>query len=468
MLAGRRIRVIIVTALCLGGALRPQALLAGQDSPGELSLFRIFLKDGSTVVSYGEFARVGDEVVLSMPLGADLKKPTLQLLTLPADSVDWPRTDEYSNSVRYQQYALSRGEEDFATLSNEIAGILNEIVLQTDPQRALELADQARRQLAAWPVAHFGYRAADVSDIIGLIDEAASKIGGGTGTRGVQLSFVAMPPPVAVVPVQGQLTVREQVRRLVSLADSHPRAGERIPLLRAALTLMDDPAYEGGGEAVDLRRAIEAQIRHETAVDQSYVRLATRLVGVAQRAAARAKVAEVERVLTSVTEEDARLGAKRPDAIRALRAELEAQLDGARDLRLRQDQWTLRRGVYRSYVDSISAHVAQLARSISHLEAIRQLAGPSPQRLKSLQQTLQGGANRLQAIVPPDGLRATHEVLIAAWRFAESAAATRQQAIISGDLPTAWQASSAAAGSLLFLTRAQREMRAALEPPKPK
>ena len=35
-----------------------------------VTLFRVFLNDGTAVVSYGEYARVGDRLVFSMPVGA--------------------------------------------------------------------------------------------------------------------------------------------------------------------------------------------------------------------------------------------------------------------------------------------------------------------------------------------------------------------------------------------------------------
>ena len=35
----------------------------------DATLFRVFLRDGASLVSYGEFARVGDQVVFSMPVG---------------------------------------------------------------------------------------------------------------------------------------------------------------------------------------------------------------------------------------------------------------------------------------------------------------------------------------------------------------------------------------------------------------
>src|SRR5262245_53581575 len=84
----------------------------------DATLFRLFLKDGSTVVSYGEFTRVEDRVVFSMPVGGSPGEPRLQVVWIPAASVDWTRTDRYSESARYQHYADTQGEEDFAVLNN--------------------------------------------------------------------------------------------------------------------------------------------------------------------------------------------------------------------------------------------------------------------------------------------------------------------------------------------------------------
>src|SRR5215472_19330105 len=35
----------------------------------DATLFRVFLRDGSTLVSYGEYARVADRVIVTLPLG---------------------------------------------------------------------------------------------------------------------------------------------------------------------------------------------------------------------------------------------------------------------------------------------------------------------------------------------------------------------------------------------------------------
>ena len=84
----------------------------------------------------------------------------------------------------------------------------------------------------------------------------------------------------------------------------------------------------------------------------------------------------------------------------------------------------------------------------------------------SLRARLAGGAERLSRVQTPDDLRTAHDLIVGAWRFAESALNGRYDAIQSGNFATAQEASSAAAGALLLLSRAQQEIRALLEPPQ--
>src|SRR5258708_32960583 len=96
----------------------------------DATLFRLFLKDGGTLVSYGEVARVGDRVIFSMPTGAGTPPP-LHLTSLSADRIDWPRTERYAQSARSGRYLETQAENDYTELSNQIAHTLNE-VSQTD------------------------------------------------------------------------------------------------------------------------------------------------------------------------------------------------------------------------------------------------------------------------------------------------------------------------------------------------
>ena len=62
-------------------------------------------------------------------------------------------------------------------------------------------------------------------------------------------------------------------------------------------------------------------------------------------------------------------------------------------------------------------------------------------------------------------LQQAHDLFIGAWRFAENAVNRRYEAADSGSVETAWEASSAAAGALSLLARAQEELQALLELP---
>lgn len=453
---------ILVVALA-GFALPPAARAAAPDA----MLFRLFLADGTSVVSYGEFARVDDRVIFSMVVGGSPEQPRLHAVTLPASVIDWRRTDRYASSARYQRYAQTRGEEDFLRLSNDVAAVLNEILLTKDRTRALEIAQQARATLAGWPREHYGYRQQDVRDIVAVVDEAISDLRAAAGTRSFDLALVAMAPDVEIEPLAGLPSPRELVDQVFRIAAVVERASERIALFQSALVLLNEagssiPAVDGSA----WRRSAEAQIRLENAVDAKYTQLARRFMTLATRAATRARIGDVERVLNRIPREDARLGRRRPEVVEALHASVQAQLDAARRLRLLRDQWTIRRSLYRDYQRSVGTQVLQLVKSQPALEAIRRLEGPAPGALLTLQSRLRGGAERLERMRPPVDLRATHDLLVGAWRFAENAARGRYEAVRSANVATAWEASSAAAGALLLLSRAQQEIRTLLEPPQ--
>jgi hypothetical protein len=114
----------------------------------------------------------------------------------------------------------------------------------------------------------------------------------------------------------------------------------------------------------------------------------------------------------------------------------------------------------------VGRQIRELAKAHASLEAIRRLEGPKLNALSALKSRLSGGADRLERLVIPAELRTTHDLLVGAWRFAETAVRSRDEAISTGTLSTAWEASSAAAGSLMLLSRAEQEIRTLLEPPR--
>src|SRR3954468_14751222 len=186
--------VLIVASLLM----HARAAHAGAGDDGA-TLFRLFLKDGGTLVSYGEIARVGDRVVFSMPTGAGTPPP-LHLTNLAADRIDWPRTERYATSARSGRYIETQAENDYIELSNQVAQTLNEVGQTSDTARRLDLVEQARRALVSWLPEHFNYREPDVRQLVTLLDAAIADLRN-QGTRAQNSTFafnlVAMssPPP---------------------------------------------------------------------------------------------------------------------------------------------------------------------------------------------------------------------------------------------------------------------------------
>src|SRR5438477_6531325 len=99
------------------------AFPAGATAADEATLLRVFLTDGTSLVSYGEPAKVGDRIVFSMPTGSG-PSPPLQLVDMPAARVDWDRTSRYAAAARATHYIQTQAESDYAALSNEVATTL--------------------------------------------------------------------------------------------------------------------------------------------------------------------------------------------------------------------------------------------------------------------------------------------------------------------------------------------------------
>jgi hypothetical protein len=430
------------------------------------TLFHIFLVDGTDVTSYGEYARVADDVVFSITVGGSGEEPRLQLVTLPSRNVDWVRTDRSNEAVRAAHYASTRGDEDFVQLTNEVARVLNDIATSSDRPRALALAQRAHEVLVQWPKDHYHYRDSEIREIQSIVDNAIANLRGQPATS-FDLSLVASAAELFGDPAPTLPTGKGQLTQLLRVADMTAHASDRVTLLQSALDVLDaNAASYTANEVSSLRNTISDRIEHEGDVDRRYGRMSQRLLNEASRAAASARIGDVERVLAKVAREDQKLGGERPETVQALRASIDAQLESARRLRLMRDQWIVRQSVYQQYQDRVGNQIAQLVRAQPQLESIRRLDGPSPRRVLTLKNRLAGGADRLERAQVPQEMRAAHELLVGAWRFAENAAAGRFEAVTTGNVTTAWMASSAAAGSMMLLSRAQDEIRTLLEIPK--
>ena len=444
------------------------ALIAAADAGAQTGLdavlYRIFLRDGATVVSYGEFARVAGRVVFSIPISTATNPPTLQLVSLPDGAIDWTRTDQYAEAARAQRYADTRGEQDFAALSNEVARTLNDVAHTEDPARRLALADQARRVLAEWPSRNYGYRARDVAQLSALLDEVVSELRVAAGQSRFDLALVAttMPPPP--MPLMAPPSFRESIEQAFTAARLTPDAGERVSLLKAIEgALAASPADAGWSSA--LRARASADLVAETKTDRAYQDLASRVLATAQQRLQRADVKGIESLVQQVLRADDRLGRKRPESTAALLATLDARIDNARRLRLARDAWSLQFEAVRQYQRRIRNSMNQLLGARSWLEQIRQLAGPSPGSLPRYEQRTASASRELALVKPPAALEGVHGMLTSAFQMAVRAAQARARAASGNDMRVAWEASSAAAGALLLMDRAREEMQRLSTPP---
>jgi hypothetical protein len=429
--------------------------------------FRIFLTDGSTLTAYGDFARVGDRVVFSLPLGRAGDEPLLHLASIPADRVDWTATERYREATRAALYAATRGDEDFAVLSARVAGLLNDIVHAPDPASRLALATEARQLLAAWPGEHFGYRAGEVAQILSLVDEVVSGLRASAGASSFDLSLVASvadPPPVTLLPPP---TLQESILQALSAASLSAAPAERLALLEASAGALEAHAASLPAAWVETVRArVSGVLARERAAQVRFAALRDRLLASASRLTARADVRGVERLLRAAR---ADLDAYRPDRageVQALLDALESRLDAARRLRLARDRWALKAPALRAYRAAVARPLGELARARALLDDIRTLAGPGTAGLAALDRRLRRAGQALAAIAAPADVEAAHAVLQSAWQLASHAARLRRDAVASGDMRRAWDASAAAAGALMLLDRARADVDRLLEPPQ--
>ena len=455
------LRAALPTVL-IGLALAPPA--AAQDA--NLSLFRVFLEDGRVLTSYGEWARVDSRVVFSLPTRRGDPAAELHLVSIPDDQVDWERTSRYAEAVKAAAYAATRGELDFARLSDEVARTLNEVALIKDPAARLARAEQARRALNEWPAAHYGYRAAEVRDFLGMLDGVIAELRAAGGQGRFDLALVAppaIPPDEPLLPEPSEAETAEQLMTAASLAES-PAA--RRSLLQTLLGLLDRAAemLPEAWAAMMRTRASDA-LEEERRLDEAYAALKARTLEETARGVSRADVRGLERLRTTLFEGDRRLGRKRPGEIAALISIVDAGLRSARELRLAQDRFELLEPRLRRYERAVGPSVKTMVRSIPSLEDVKALAGPPPGTLTELLRRWRRDGWRLAAVPAPPEIDHVHALFRSAWQMAEQAFTMRMSALEENDIDVARRASSAAAGALMLLSRAQSDLAAALTPP---
>jgi len=458
----------------LAGVLAYAVLLMcarGSSAESDATLFRVFLKDGGTLVSYGEVARVGERVVFSMPTGVGTPPP-LHLTSIAADRVDWPRTERYAESARSGRYIETQAENDYTALSNEVAATLNQVGQTNDTAARLQIVEGARRKLVAWPADHFNYREPDIRQLVTMLDAAIADLRSSGQARQGQFVFnlvaTGTPPPV-YEPLLPAPSLKESIEQVLLAARLSESSTDRVELYKSALGELTSLKGKDGvpTEWVTTTSAtVTRAIATEARVDRSYESLSRRLLRLADLRAHEGDVRALEKLVARVHTNDDLMGRARPDVVNSLVAAIEEKLDAARRLQLARDRYALRAPVLAEYRLAIRAPLEQFAALKSALEDIKSLAGTPPGTLKFIDRAIARLLRAAAAIHPPEELVEAHALFVSAVALAQNAAAIRREATMAESLPRAWDASSAAAGALMLGAKARTDIQKLLRRPQ--
>jgi len=455
-------RLALVFCAC---ALVP-ALASGQSATSRV-LFRVFLSDGRVLSSYGEWSRLDDRVIFSMPTQLTHEPIELKLVTIPAQRVDWPRTESYAESVRAAAYAANRGDADFIAFSSEVAKVLNDVAKIKDPAARLATAERARQKLSDWPASHYGYRVREVRDALGVLDEVIAQLRVAQGITRFDLSLsanaplVEPPPPPLPPPTDAELV--EQFVAAASIAESPV---ERIGLLQTVMRLLDRAISLLPSEwATRMRATVGTDLEHEKQVEKAYDDLRTHTLQEASKLASKGRMSDVERLREHVKDEDRRLGGQRAGEISALLATIDLSTAAAVEAREARKEYERRAPVYRKYRRSTNSAFKVFGDAVFALEQVKSMSGPPVNTIGSLTKRLNAAGKSFKKVTPPDELAAGHGLIASAWQLADSALRLRVEAVSANSVDTAQRASSAAAGALMLYQRARADQRAVMEPP---
>lgn len=454
----RRAAVIVCAAVVL-------STTATAQPAASRVLFRVFLSDGRVLSSYGEWARLDDRVIFSMPTQLSREPVELHLVTIPSQRVDWPRTESYAESVRAAAYAATRGDADFAAFSSEVAKTLNEVAQITDPALRLSTAERARQKLADWPAGHYGYRIGEVRDALAVLDEVISQLRISVGITRFDLSLSA-PLPAPLPPPLPPPTDSELVEQFVAAASISDSATERMSLLQTVLRVIDRAVGLLPGEwAERMRASVTGDLERERKIERAYNDLRKTTLETAARLASRGSMADLEKLRDKVRAEDKRLGGQRAGDIAALLSTIDIEVAAAVRMREAKRVWQKRWPEYRRYRRAMNESFKTFDEAVDALELVKAMRGPHVTMIPRLSKRLARSAKTVAKVRAPEELAPGHALIRSAWELADNALRLRTDAVSHNSVDVAQRASSAAAGALMLYQRARTDQQLVMEPP---
>lgn len=445
--------VVLIDATTAGA----QALPPGSPAP---DVFRIFLRDGRVLSSYGEFAQVDADLVFVVAQGQKGGVQTHDLITVPVAVVDMERTTAYASALRMAEYAALRGEREYQALIADITRAIDALEASDDKDRRLGIALVARRRLLAWPADHFGYRAAELRQIVSIFDDVILDLQAATGTSQFSIDLVASVAPPPPVPLMAAPTPAETVAMALVAAATTDVGVEKLALLRSAHRVAESlPDADAG-----LRSEVARLLDEETAADAAYRSLLREALTRADAAVRQGRPAVIRRLILDVESRDATLGHRRPRDVAATLRTLWSESGLAVDQQLAFERWALVKNQLRAYEARVrSAHRAW-TRHASTLLAIRSGQPVSPGKLDAAARDFGELDRVLVSLRPPDELLEANGIFRSAVQLVQHGLLLGQRLAVAPNAELSRNASSAVTGADLLHNAGVRSLANALKP----
>ena len=378
----RRASVAAVAAVAVAVA-RAWPRPASADGPAAASpasTYRLFLRDGSSVATIGEFARTGDRVVVTIGLG--------DRLTMTTRAGGAGRLGAHRSLHRVgARRALRRDARRSRLRGDERGRGAHAERRRGHAGRAaqLALAERARRQLADWPREHYGYRAEEVRQTLALLDEVIAGLRAAAGQTAFDVAFVANvlpPPPEPVLPPPTLQDSIEQALRLSLLAAP---GAERTALATRRRAPRSPPRRPRRGSPTARTRA--DRVLDDRAPHRRPLRGAVAGDACAPSIARAGRTTSPACCASAPASSSAtpRSAAPGPRPSQGLLALVDARLDAARRLQLARDQWASRVPALRRYRRDVAPWLDAVRRASPHARRDPRAVGAvdrSPRRLQ--------------------------------------------------------------------------------------
>jgi hypothetical protein len=448
-------RVLVVAAMLAGGAARAAAETTAP-------VFRVFLKDGTALACWGEYAQVGDQLVLTLPVGSGARR-AYEFLSLPVSSIDMPRTERYAEAVRAAQFAATRGAAEYAELRDRLAKQLAAIPLLPDNGERIAAAESARQQLLDWANTSHGYRAAEVHNLLKTFEATIIDLRVAAGEPRFSINMTAGVSPPAPPRLRAAPGAAETVALALRAASATADEEVRKAILRRARSVA---ASLGGEPGKAMRAAVAEQIKVEARLDSLYRWLRTDVARHAERFVDEGDTRGIEALRQRVASTDRRWGRRRPAQVTGLLASLDAYYEAAAEHRLVLDQWESMRAELVAYQKQVAPLVAELDGLRPLLAAINDLASTPLTDLVRAEEHTGSMITTLGRVPAPSAAAPAHDLLARAIERADAAVRTRHTAVTTRQLPVAREAAAAAADARARLTEAKAAVAALVRPPK--